>query len=69
MVQELQTITLSRLQRSQIVRHLAKAVGVPVKELLDATAPPEEKADNDREVNITDDTVPWDGPVDGIDAL
>ena len=57
---------MSRLQRSQIVRHLAKAVGVPVKELLDATSPPEEKADNDREVNITDDTAPWDGPVDGI---
>ena len=34
--------------------------------MLAATSPPEEKTDNDREVNITDDTVPWDAPVDGL---
>lgn len=68
-VQELQAVTLSRLQRSQIVRQLAKAVGVPAKELLDATLPPEEKADNDREVRLVDETAPWDGPVDGTELF
>jgi hypothetical protein len=38
--QELQTIALPRLQRSQIVRQIARAVGVPCKELLTATSPP-----------------------------
>jgi hypothetical protein len=66
--EEFTAILLPRLQRTQIVRQVAKAVAVTAKDLLAAVTPPEANGAN-REVNLVDETTPWDGPVDGIELF
>ena len=67
--EELKAVALPRLQRAQIVRQLAKGIGVPVKDLLTAISPPELEPITDRKVHLVDQTVPWDGPVDGEELI
>ncbi|MGA7881752.1 MAG: DUF3854 domain-containing protein [Terrimicrobiaceae bacterium] len=67
--EELRAVELPRLARTQIVRQVAKAVGIPAKDLLAAIAPQEVNPDASREVNLVDETTPWDGPVEGTDLF
>ena len=67
--EELKTVMLKRLARSQLCRQVAKMVGLTAKELLQAVSPITPDAARDREVKIADDTEPWDGPVDGQELL
>ena len=67
--EELRAVELPRLARTQIVRQVAKAVGVAAKDLLAAITPEEADPDASREVNLVDETTPWDDPVDGTDLF
>ena len=67
--EELEAVPLPRLQRAQIVRQMAKEVGVPAKDLLTAISPPEAERGTDRELNLVDETRPWDGPVKGEELI
>ena len=67
--EELRAIVLPRLQRGQIVKQIAKAVGVTVKDLLAAITPEKVDPNASRQVNLVDETVPWDGPVDGLELF
>ncbi len=69
MEEELRAVELPRLARTQIVRQVAKAVGVTAKDLLTAITPEEVDPNASREVNLVDETVPWDGPVDGMELF
>ena len=67
--EELKAVVLPRLPRSQIVRQVAKVVGVTAKDLLAAITPEEVDPNASREVNLVDETNPWDGPVDGMELF
>ena len=67
--EELTAVPLPRLHRAQIIRQLAKEVGVPAKDLLTAISPPETEGGNHRQLNLVDETVPWDAPVGGMDLF
>ena len=65
MEEELKAVPLPRLQQTQIIKQVARAVGVTPKDLLAAVTPLKVEPDACREVNLVDETTPWDGPVDG----
>ena len=65
--EELRAIILPRLARVQIVRQVARVVGVTAKDLLEAITPEEVDPNASREVNLVDEPVPWDGPVSGME--
>jgi DNA polymerase-1 len=67
--EELKAIPLPRLQRTQIVRQMAKAVGITYKDLLESITPSTPDPSVDRELNLVDETSPWDGPVDGEELI
>ena len=67
--EELRAIELPRLPRSQVVRQVAKVVGVTAKDLLTAITPEEVDPNVGREVNLVDETTPWDGPVSGMELF
>ena len=67
--EELKVVVLPRLQRGQVVRQIARKVGVPCKELLDAITPTTQEAPHDMELKVVDLTEPWPGPVDGLEML
>ena len=67
--EELKVVVLPRLQRGQVVRQIARKVGVPCKELLDAITSTTQEAPHDMELKVVDLTEPWPGPVDGLEML
>jgi Domain of unknown function (DUF3854) len=67
--EEFRAVELPRLARAQIVRQVAKAVGVTVTDLLTAITPEEVDPSASREVNLVDETTPWDGPVSGVELF
>jgi hypothetical protein len=67
--EELKAVALPRLQRAQVVRQVAKAVGVTAKDLLTAISPAEADSGHDRMVKLVDETTPWDGLVNGEELL
>lgn len=67
--EEMKLVPMSRLQRAQIARKMAKAVGVPVKDLLLSITPKNAEAKPGRELSLVDHTEPWDGEVNGVELL